>query len=698
VGRLVTGDLERDLEKVRRHKLGVHGADMLELPALRAALDAGKVLKLSSRHSLADMLPRYLDQLIDEVAISPDLRDALRIDLAVAFPADEVPSPQRRGELAAAKADRAFETYRKNRAGRIGPRKLVMQKLASALDPENRFGAVASPPASPDRVDADFIARFHPLQDEDLDSGLWWRPSTDDYIEQLVELPGLTVFAGADGVADVGPPLRADLMLMLLRDCLGVHPILAHLKEPERAATADKLVEAVRASDARAGYVGSIVRGLYQAWDESKPDEVERRLHAVVQAATHGRTDDGYVSTAITRLAFALRRMGKDIRVVSAHYDSDLVRAGEKVASRYRALESCGYEAAINVAPDHPLPPGQVPLVLLNGSEAGAHPGMLMLGEADIVAARIEPTEAGSRARVSVLEEMLNATCSLFVGTSLSDPGLLTAVARTRGAGHARFAILPSPISEESPPGTVIADEHRAAFLAILAARYQYLNVIPIVVDFRYQVPQLLVEIARRAGESEGYRSYSKRIEQWWTRWADDFGFGRAGDSAPERIAAQARWHEELKRLRERLHAELTKQNRTNNEELMIEVWLRDPRPDSRNFFRWANSEGVWERSRTAPVASLREVGELTQQTFREGQTMWSETSHSYLGRWHDCVATNLVLDQGPWADLPVGVVKVFSTRANERLRMITPGDLERVLVHDIRRLFDEPAGDEPAE
>jgi hypothetical protein len=705
MSRLPSGPLEKDLRSVLQHKLGVHGVDTLKVATLRKTLEAYGVWESQSTRAFSEALIPHLEGVISSLPLAANLKEALRTDLALAFSGDAVPHQPQRGRSAAAAAGCSYETYRHNRSKRgIGHRKLAVQRLVFGLDPENRYGAYepenepkARTQASEGSAGGPANARYHPLEQEDLDCGFWWRPSTRDYIEQLASLPALTIFAGTDGDADVGPPLRRDVMLAMLRDSLNDDPVLAPLEGEDRNAAADHLIEEVRASGAREGYIGSIVRGLYAGrsggWSDA---EVEARLHNVVQLAAHGRAAGGYVSSAITRLAFSLCASGIPANVISAHYDSDLADAAQAVSKAHEQLQDCTYEPLFNERHTGAIRAKQVPLTMLNVPQRNAHRELLMVGEADAVSAASDRA-----ARMLLLEEMFSQSSVLLVGTSLSDPGVLTAVARTRHSEYPRYALLPSPILETVHPRAPIADRNRPQLLAILASRYRYLGVIPIVVDFRYQIPQLLTEVAKRLVESRRYLHYADRIEDWWKRWAVSFGYGPEGDATAERSDAQVRWHERLRTLRDDMYASFVKTTRSDDEHIMIEVWLRDPRPQSRHLFRWANSEGIWERSQTTPVASLREVGDIIQKTFREGQTFWQETAHSDLGRWRYCVAMNLVLGGGPWADLPVGVIKVLSTNANGGIQHVKNSEawskVERLILDSMRELFNE-VGDQQSD
>ncbi len=697
--RLPKGPLEGELQRLCNHNAGVYAAPTLRLPKLRALLESDG--RWDPTCSLTEPLVLRLRGAIGSLSLGDELKRALGIDLALEFPPDGVPAAKRRAQMAAAAANCSLESYRHNRGDRSGRRKVGLQALERMLDPGGQLGAAQArrrreAPASPAAASWRSKARYHPLEKEDLESGLWWRDSTREYIEQLAGQSALTIFAGTDGPADVGPPLHGDVMVAMLRDCLNDHPILAHLEASDRDVAADELVSAVRspgATGARPGYIGSIVRGLWserEGWDR---DSIELRLHNVVQNTTHQRVDEGFVATAITRLAFALRSQGKPVKVVSAHFDNDLVHSSEIIRSQEGGLRRIVYDQSSD--PGVNDVDGLVPLVMLHGAQSGAHPGTLMVGEADLVGTDVDPTFANGASRLQVLEEMFSEASVVLVGTSLTDPGLLTAIARTRSGEHPRFALLPSPISDDMPPAAAIVDRRRGELLAVLASRYLYLDVVPIVVDFRCQVPQLLIEVARRVVEGENYRDYAARVWSWWERWEEAFGYGPEGDLADAREQTQRRWHECLRSLRDELQSTGVPRGR-HFEDLMIEVWLRDPRPTSRNLFRWANSEGIWERSKTAPVAPLREVGDITQKTFREGRTIWQEITPGYSGRWRYCVAMNLVLTAEPWANVPVGVVKVFSTAVKGRIQQIENSEMgptfEALILDKLRELFDDAA------
>jgi hypothetical protein len=141
---------------------------------------------------------------------------------------------------------------------------------------------------------------------EDLDEGFWWRSTTVRYLTQLSMLNRLTIYAGADGPADVGPPIHADVTTALLRNCLLSHPLVATSVDEGRASEiAEHIVEVLTPRYAASSlWIGSMVSGILRTRPgftrETTGEQLERAIHEVGEV-TETMPTSGFVSRANAR-------------------------------------------------------------------------------------------------------------------------------------------------------------------------------------------------------------------------------------------------------------------------------------------------------------------------------------------------------------------------------------------------------------
>jgi len=536
----------------------------------------------------------------------------------------------------------------------------------------------------------------------DVSQGFWWRTSTDEYLRQLAHLPRLTIYAGAEGHSDVGPPLHAHVTEVLLRTTLASHPLLAQytLEEERSDEVAHRLVTALQAAyPGSSSWMGSIVAGLYRTRPGFTTDVTTAHLEAAVQKVSDHMSTTAFVSRPITQLAFALHRAGTHVAVISDHYDSDLELVGNEIRDELLANDD---SASPSYSPQFKTLAGDdddIPLINLHP------PGRPLVGEGDYVSGTADRfgTLDDEATRTGLLISALSSSPTLFVGTSLTDPGIVAALAATVDSRHPRYALMLPPPQMRAPYADAPLDpedEQRALIdrtlqLALIGARYLHLGVVPIFADFPYQVPQFVRELTLMVSNPDAYASMASRFSRWWAECAPLFGFpgphGALMDVKQREVYQEDVYHG-LRDLRISLTDRLvaTDNEGQADERLKIEVWLRNPA--ARYLFRWGSSEAMWPGGSTAPRASLLESGTLTQEAFREGHSVWRGDPTE--AQWQYCLAVNLVLQASPWNHLPIGVVKVYSSRADGGLRAVTRSDqrqtLEAVVKQRVRQLVND--------
>lgn len=500
------------------------------------------------------------------------------------------------------------------------------------------------------------IERFRP---SDLKVGFWWRDSTVEYVKQVAQLAPVTLFAGADGHSDVGEPLHSALGRLFLESSLP----FSSISNKVDLSQVDASEIASYFGNRSPAFIGSMIRGLAAQAHEDQTSiaprlaEVAHRVSGGSEWSKDARRTRAFVGSRVTDLAqrFAERRC--DVSIVNAHNDRDIANALEAAAPWS----------------------GRIDLFALHPGE-GVRQAQSVLSEADLFVERIE-VDGVELTWHDFLTERLTFQKAIFVGTDIRSPGLVAALVRSRRrARYPRFAVLLPPANgpwdePQRQPKEGEEDwenrlEHwlsrKALYYMAMAGRYVDLGVVPIIVDFPYQVPQFLreVELCLQQGP-DNYVPYRKRCDDWWDDCKDAFGLGDAGDAIPARDEWQQHWHRTLVRMRRETEDRLAPSDIApkDRERLLFEIWIRNPK--RREFFLWATSDQLLERTHSSPVASLKETGGVIQQAFREGNTQTSQVTRA---PWRFCAALPLVLED----NLPVGVMRILSTKEDGELKLIT--------------------------
>lgn len=498
---------------------------------------------------------------------------------------------------------------------------------------------------------------YRGISADDFEEGFFARKSTDEYIEALASLEAVTLYAGAGVSADVGAPLNDELMpWVLLR-------LLSDADTDLTDAQHHHVVSALRKIYSPA-YLGSIAREHERLRSDSEdPDKRSTFIHHLNTALAAGRNPGGFLARSLGALAFSFRRARTGpVKVFTTNYD-DKVREEESRIRKYfpdldgYSFKPCTLNSSAD-AGDH-----EVPLYHLNGDLRGHDttvPAPLVIGEADFFGrfgADLRPLRDDHERRGELLDQALRRTACLFVGSSLTDPDVLAKLADTKYL-QLRYAFVLAPTLR------LRADE-RAEALNLVARRFLHLGIVPIIIDFPHQVPQLLIEVALRLQQGDAYKRHVDRLDTWWRAWAAKFGFNpRYGKEGGKRdLELQQIWMEELARVRDKIikkHLKLPASQREREEQIQIEVWLRQPATRSLNL--WATSEGVWLQANTAHRCSIYEGDDFpAQSAFRQGQAVYGPIDPS-RGRWRYQLSVPLVLHKPPWHHLPVGVVSVLSS------------------------------------
>lgn len=517
------------------------------------------------------------------------------------------------------------------------------------------------------------------LSPRELGVAFWWRDSTNLHIARLAELHRLSIYVGGDGPSDVGPPLNRDLFAAMIDSRLRLSGVTRHQREA--------IVKTVVAHCPEQ-YLGSIVRELYRSRTREVSVNAETQLYYDIQSHTAAaRSRGGFVARAVVLLAFTLRHDGRTAEIISTHYDSDIESAAENRREHFRHLRSISLRDYLDHLPPNDPEPDTVPLLRISGRHGERSTQGLVVGEADFLAdERLGPGGHNPEhvPRYRALVRALTRGGVLFVGTSLSDPGVLAALATTRHTRWPRYALVlpPAGLTSTSMPADQIAGA-----LHLLALRYLHLGVVPVIADFDHQVPQLLREVALKVHMGRDYAGHADRMELWWRRWAEVLGYDRAGaPSGSSDGELVGLWQRRLRALAATIAGpEVLGQAQSAKETIRIEVWLRNHH--RRCLFLWASSPAApSEEAPTEIAVQAEDPNDIVPLAFRTGRTVHQRL----LGTsWRYGVATNIVLYAAPWHRLPVGVVNVLSSREDvslaslatdvDALRAFERGLLQRV-------------------
>lgn len=293
------------------------------------------------------------------------------------------------------------------------------------------------------------------------------------------------------------------------------------------------------------------------------------------------------------------------------------------------------------------------------------------------------------RLSAEILEQLLRAHSLLVIGTSLTDPPLLRALARTREEaahkGLLRIATVPLQSLNVSVGDTSLVKDIQQN----LVDRMDHFGVEVTCPDFYSQVTQLLTEIRICASELDRGGSYvgspvqyGNRLRAWWTSWKAS----RYDSSAKDNHWEEANRRDHALLLRRLV--ELQEKFGLVGELMKLEIWIRwEPSTSNRYLKLWASSTGTWpdEKSmRKEMISSTSEYASVI--TFCRGRP------DILLGterRWRKylCVPVKIGAQQGH--DLPVAVISLASMDEHTRIRREYAAQIAQI-ANALARIGDE--------
>jgi hypothetical protein len=495
------------------------------------------------------------------------------------------------------------------------------------------------------------------------------RKSVKKTIERLSSARNLTVFVGAGVGTEIGLPDWPQLVRRLLSDAVAgpkarawARPLSTENRETvDRLLERESLLSAATIAKARLGrrFKDSLRRALYdQRWRD-------RTLHVPAHDAAHGHL----VSTTAEAVAAVYKAFAT---TADQQWSCDIVTTNYDL-SLEQALSRVGIDAEPWLEDGGPADDSGIEHVVrhlhgyLTETEASEK---LVLTEADY-------HEAGADKlswQESYLRRRLRESTVVFVGTSLSDPDILSVLFRYASSKRRAVALLAEKRPNlQSPDVPAPPDPTQAAYEDLALARWETAGLDVLRADYLAQPRQFLWEVAMHK-ENPGALRYGKRLDAWYRKVSDGVPlaltsvdtFGEAQDELCELAGG---WLDDVRELvREAGHPSI------DDESLAIHLWSRSTLPlvtgnrkatglcamamvvCSDRAWRWpqaVDTRRIMQPTRRAAIEAFCDRRVL-------------ECHHDGSYQWNYVLAIPVVLTGPGHARLPVGTITLESTAPAE--------------------------------
>lgn len=402
--------------------------------------------------------------------------------------------------------------------------------------------------------------------------------------------------------------------------------------------------------------------------------EVKRFLTPRLQQQLYKSTgwQQGLLTKNIIRLAVGAVRLGRGVTIVTTNYDTYLEQSFDKYVREVAQADSrhlpglevqvLGSKPYLRRQSDNSISP--VRLIYLHG-RVPPPPGQ---ARGRLVVSEIEYSETRSHV-VDQLRHLFSArrTGVLIVGSSLTDPPLIEALAFTRARSD-RYALMPmssTPYWNTYELDTVRLAQH-------MQARCELMSVALLLPDFKYQVAQFCQEALLCMSEgaesfmlTESRSRYGLRLRTWWEAWTQTEMYGSI--NKPYAVLA-----DKVKELKDKL-SPLTPPSDEGPELFKLEVWTRyNPSESSRRLALWASSAGtltdrdILKYEQLALASSQASI-----RAFIEGRPQYISLDELQApgsfarSRWKSFLSVPIYVATSK-GQLPVGAVTLASTRRKE--------------------------------
>jgi SIR2-like domain len=492
--------------------------------------------------------------------------------------------------------------------------------------------------------------------------GFFDRRSTKDFIESFPVSDSFTLFVGAGASIDRGSPGWDQLVRTLL-----LRSLESKTKNPR---VLRKTIDELTARFDPALLGSSVQRSFEQKYpDETSIHHLHNQLYHYLYEGWIPRES---LSTSVALLAVILKSLGRDVHIVTTNYDDNVETAIEDSKSVYDAAQISGCRFVPGSDVPTQLDRHDIPVVHLNGlvSRRNSVEGKIVFSEADF--SEIAQTNEGWSTILEYLLERFSSTRVLFVGTSLRDSNVVSALLRSRqGASGERFLV--SSLNEfVDLPKTVAA-----GVAGVFADRVLHLGVEPIFTDFFGQVRQLVKELGYSASMADQYPAsrYEVRLRAWKDKWVD-----QVGKSAPKLFETRLKHQDVLSRTL----SDLREVGLIPSGRAKLELWIRTY-PNERQLELWSTSESVFTSLEGPHLATieLRSPYESVA-VFVKGQ-QHSGTALNRTSRWQYSFGSVVTLESE--LQLPVGVVMLLLESGNAGRKIVRTGQVDRIMEFVLERV-----------
>lgn len=498
----------------------------------------------------------------------------------------------------------------------------------------------------------------------------WTRQSTSEILAAIAREGQLTIYLGTDGDCDVGTFSRGELYSQAIRRKL------TEINEGDRVSPSALGYLGARVPSS---HLGSILRQLHSG-EPAYHRESEQVLDEQLRACAAGRIRDGSLARNVTYLAFAERHADHDIELMSEVRRAELSRAARDRRDRYPPFADIDY-----AADDEPSKfTRRLRLIDVHGREDDSWAQSLAVGELDFEADPALGRREGL-SRAELLRQALLSRSVLFVGTNLTDPALISALARAADSPHRRYALVVPPNYEDL---LKLDDTDRAGVRWLLARRYLHLGVAPVFVDLPSELSQALREIAIRVERGRDYVRYEDRLAHWTDQLREVCAIEMDESGCSVDDSTRSEWRDALGEM-------LASSSSTRS--LEAEFWVYNWRRDT--LYRLAGTGKRRKRGSEANLwpgagAALPREGRSEALAVRAFQSGHSTEGELDDGDARFGIAFNLVEYAPGWERLPVGVITILSSKgddaafrklASNRARR---GPLENLLSGSLRDRF----------
>ncbi|HEV2784235.1 MAG TPA: SIR2 family protein [Actinophytocola sp.] len=492
------------------------------------------------------------------------------------------------------------------------------------------------------------------------------RDDTLERIEQIAEKQKVVVYAGSGVSIDKTNLTWSGLVDKLMASRVQnhvVHEVIKPASPLEAASIVKQMYEdEFGANNANGEIIGDLRRILYpgQLWRQAEFPQAVMKLIAELNDSGvdyHVLTTnyDDFLEKQQRLLDADREDRGRDrlpLSTTTIDYDVDLTDR-DAFDAQVRRFARCDHDAAAG--------PRGHRLVHLHGyvpQDPTVTVGSVTLSEVDYA--------ESYRLSAAVLEALLREHSLLIVGSSLTDPPLLNALARTRNEAAdnrlLRLAVMPMQAFELPAEDS---DTVAAAVQKNIGDRMAHFRVKVTFPDFYAQATQFMTETRIAVAEHRAGRRYKgsavqhgRRLRSWWETWSEtrSENWGAANQRCHERL------RDHLKNLQERF--ELT------NEPMKLELWIRwEPQTNHRQFKLWAASTGTWwnkDSMRVSDIVSPLNGLPPALATFCRGRPEIKEPPGD---RWRTHLCVPVCTGERDGQELPVAVISLASMDSATRIR-----------------------------